>query len=69
MVRFAARFDAVDLGPTTIQVADDIALKFFRGGVFDLHDWLEQDRLRLFESILDRKMAASLNAISFESTS
>ena len=43
------------LAAAPIQVAHDVALIFFRGDVLDLHDRLEQDRLRLLEAVLHRK--------------
>ena len=43
------------LAAAAIQVADDVALIFFRGDVFHLHDRLEQDRFALLESVLHRE--------------
>src|SRR5437870_12278357 len=39
-----AGLDAVNAAATTAQVAANVALRFFRRDVFDLHDRLEQKR-------------------------
>src|SRR5437763_1344559 len=51
--QIAARFDAVDAGTTPIQIADDVALIFFGGDVFHLHNGFEQNWLPLLNAIFD----------------
>src|ERR1700704_1825735 len=47
--------NASDAAAPPAQVAADIALKFFRRDVFDLHDRLEQDRFALLEAVFHRE--------------
>src|SRR6202022_1468911 len=47
--------DAVNAATTTAQVAANVALRFFRRDVFDLHDRLEQNRFALFEAVFHRE--------------
>src|SRR5689334_19757356 len=53
--QITTRFDAVDAGAATIQIADDVALIFFRRDVFHFHDRLEQDWFALLETIFHRE--------------
>ena len=55
MVRLPFASMLADLAAAAVQVAHDVALIFFRRRILDLHDRLEQDRLGLLESILDRE--------------
>src|SRR5438477_6760411 len=49
--QITTRFDTVDAGASPIQIADDVALIFFRGDVLHFHDRLEQDWFALLETI------------------
>ena len=55
MVRFPRASMLLMLAAAPIQIADDVALIFFRGDVFHFHDRLEQDRFALLEAIFHRK--------------
>src|SRR5260370_37922206 len=47
----SARLDAVDAAAPAAQVAADVALRFFRRDVFDLHDRFEQNRFTLLKAV------------------
>src|SRR5438876_11133620 len=51
----AARFDVVDAATAPTQVTANVSLKLVWSDVFNLHDWLQQNRFALFESIFHRE--------------
>src|ERR1043166_461740 len=53
--KMSARLDAVNAAAPAAQVAADVALRFFRRDIFDLHDRLEQNGLALFETVFHGK--------------
>src|SRR5438105_9438714 len=58
--QISTRLDAVHLAPAPVQVADNIALIFFRSDVFYFHDRLEQDRFGRSEAVFHRENRSHL---------
>ncbi|OBQ37119.1 MAG: hypothetical protein AN484_25225, partial [Aphanizomenon flos-aquae WA102] len=53
-------FHALDLAAAAVKVTHDVALVFFRGDDFDLHDGLEEDRLGVLHGFLEGEDAGHL---------
>src|SRR6266699_2171411 len=65
----SARLDAVNAATTAAQVAANVALRFFRRDIFNLHDRLQQNRFALLEAIFHgenrRQLKRQLAGIDF----
>src|SRR6478609_7387516 len=59
-LRRAARLHPLDLSPATVEIADDVAHELLGHEDLDLHDRLEDGRIRLREGVLDGHRAGDL---------